>query len=94
MVIVNSKGKRRCGARAWAWVLVFVGQKEGGHAAISFRDDQEGVVAKTFTRPGFINLDKLTAYGFLEPWLVQLQLNLIRKDQMQVDGDKRRCIKV
>ena len=58
------------------------------------RDDQEGVVAKTFTRPGFVNLDKWTEYGFLEPWLVQLQLNLVRKDQMQVDGDKRRCITV
>ena len=27
--------------------LVFVGQKEGGHAAIPFGDDPEGVVAKT-----------------------------------------------
>ena len=94
MVIVNSKGKSRGGARAWAWVLVFVGQKEGGHAAIPFRDDPEGVVAETFTRLGFVKLDKWTEYGFLQPWLVQLQLNLVRKDQMQVDGNKRRCITV
>ena len=90
MVIVNSKGKSRCGARAW--VLVFVEQKESRHAAIPFRDDPEGVVAKTTV--GFVNLDKWTEYGFLQPWLVQLQLNLVPKDQMQVDGDKRRCITV
>jgi hypothetical protein len=41
--------------------------------SIPFRDDQEGFVAKTFTRLGFVNLDNWTEYGFLQPWIVQLQ---------------------